>query len=46
MKLVKNNEFSLYFIIMSRTRFRVNLHSKLPKCQGTPCSKQATLFEV
>ena len=26
---------------MSSTRFRVNLHSKLPKFQGTPCSKQA-----
>ena len=29
----------LYVISMSRTRFRVNLHS-LPECQGTPCSKQ------
>ena len=28
-------------LIMSRTRFRVNPHSHLPECQGTPCSKQA-----
>ena len=33
--------FWLYVIIMSRTRFRVNLHTlKLPECQGNPCSKQ------
>ena len=31
----------LYVVIMSRTRVRVNIHSILPECQGTPCSKQA-----
>ena len=31
----------LYFIIMPSAHFSVNLHSKLPECQGTPCSKQA-----
>ena len=30
-----------YVLVMSRTRFRVNPHSMLPECQGTPCSKQA-----
>ena len=33
--------FILYNLIMSRMRFRVNLHLKLPECQGTSCSKQA-----
>ena len=31
----------LYFTIMSRRRFRVNLLSLLPECQGTLCWKQA-----
>ena len=30
-----------YVIIMSRTRFIVNLYSAVAECQGTICSKQA-----
>ena len=29
-----------YVIVMSHTRFRVNLLSELPECQGNPCLKQ------
>ena len=35
----KINE-SLFVLIMSFTHLRVNPHSILPRCQGTPCSKQ------
>ena len=31
----------LYVLVMSRTRFRLNPPLQLPKCHGTPCSKQA-----
>ena len=31
----------LYLIVMSRTRFRVILHSLLPEYQKTPCSRQS-----
>ena len=40
LKYHKNNSW-LYAIIMSRTRFSANLHSKLPEGKWTSCSRQA-----
>ena len=40
-KIILSNLVTLYVITMSRTRFRVNLHSIVAERQGTPCSKQA-----
>ena len=36
----------LYVFVISRTRFRVNPHSKLPECQGTPCNWQSLNLQI
>ena len=37
---------SLYLLIMSGTRFRVNPHSIFSWCLGTPCSKQTRYLKI